>query len=144
MAGISQPQHFFDAVRLFWVFGSMHKSIRSSRIFTGSRIFLFEVWSHSVFQRKQCYGLMRIKSQRLEFQTASQPEIDLKIAKKISKNSQNQSVFRIQLFQRFLDFFLKLNTISGILTIYRQLTCQSSFDRHPYWPFYDKFEMAIF
>ena len=43
MAGFSQPQHFFAAACVFWVFGSMRASIGSSRIFMGSRIFLFEV-----------------------------------------------------------------------------------------------------
>ena len=50
MAGFSQTQHFFAAARLFGVFGSIRVSIGSSRIFMGSRIFLFEVWSHSDFQ----------------------------------------------------------------------------------------------
>ena len=53
MAGFSQPQHFFAAARLFWVFGSMRASIESSRIFMGSRIFLFEVLGHSDFQLKK-------------------------------------------------------------------------------------------
>ena len=52
MAGFSQPQHFFAAARFFWVFGSMRASIESSRIFMGSRIFLFEVLRHSDFQQK--------------------------------------------------------------------------------------------
>ena len=41
-------------------------------------------------------------------------------------------------FRRFLDVFLKLNTVNEILTIYYQLTRQSSLDRHPYLVFYDK------
>ena len=56
MAGFSQPQHFFAAARLFWVFGSMRASIESSRIFMGSRIFLFEVLGHSDFQLKKNFG----------------------------------------------------------------------------------------
>ena len=56
MAGFSQPQHFFAAARLFWVFGSMRSSIGSSRIFMGSRIFLFEVLGHSDFQVKKYFG----------------------------------------------------------------------------------------
>ena len=56
MAGFSQPQHFFAAARLFGVFGSMRASIGSSHNFMGSRIFLFEVWSHSDFQQKKYLG----------------------------------------------------------------------------------------
>ena len=56
MAGLSQPQHFFAAARLFWVIGSMCASIGSSRIFMGSRIFLFEVLGHSDFQLKKNFG----------------------------------------------------------------------------------------
>ena len=40
----------------------------------------------------------------------------------------------------FLDVFLKLNTVNEILTIYRQLTRQSSLERHPCRVFYDKVE----
>ena len=47
-------------------------------------------------------------------------------------------------FLWFLDVFLKLNTVTEILTIYRQLTRQSSLDRHPYWVFYDKVEFWLF
>ena len=47
MAGFSQPQHFFAAARLFWVFESMHTGIGSTWIFMGLRIFLFEVLRHS-------------------------------------------------------------------------------------------------
>ena len=56
MAGFSQPKHLFASACLFWVFGSMRASIGSSRIFMGSRIFLFEVWSHSDFQLKKNFG----------------------------------------------------------------------------------------
>ena len=52
MAGFSQPQDFFAAARLFWIFGSMRASIGSTQIFIGSRIFLFEVWRHSDFQQQ--------------------------------------------------------------------------------------------
>ena len=58
MAGFSQPQHFFAAACVFWVFGSMRASIGSSRIFMGSRIFLFEVWSHSDFQKKNVLDIL--------------------------------------------------------------------------------------
>ena len=71
MAGFSQPQHFFAAARLFWVFGSMHASIGSSCIFMGSRIFLFEVLRRSDFQRKKCLGHF---GGRIDSQTYKTPQ----------------------------------------------------------------------
>ena len=47
-------------------------------------------------------------------------------------------------FDSFFDVFFKMSTVNLIPTIYRQLTHQSSLDRHPYWVFYDKVEIAIF
>ena len=40
--------------------------------------------------------------------------------------------------------FLKLNTVNETLTSYRQLTRQSSLDRHPCRVFYDKVEFWLF
>ena len=56
MAGFSQPQDFFAAASLFWIFGSMRASIGSTQIFIGSRLFPFEVWRHSDFQQQKCFG----------------------------------------------------------------------------------------
>ena len=57
-----------------------------------------------------------------------------------SVSTELQSIFRIKLIFKFLDDFQKLNTLNEILTICRQLTHQSSLDRHPCWVLYDKVE----
>ena len=125
--------------------------------------------------------LMRIKSQKHEFQTARQSEIDFKMANKskygnfnfvveypiwvsikrtltgkLAVGGQNfiycvqfqkrPKTLKIRAFsdityiRRFLDVFLKLNTLNEILTICCQLTRQSFLDRHPCRVFYDEVE----
>ena len=56
MAGFSQPQHFFAAARLFWVFGSMRASIGSTQIFIALGYFFLRFGDTQIFNNKKCFG----------------------------------------------------------------------------------------